>query len=371
MAANFAAMAISLSFLPLWFADHGLAAGQIGLVLGLSQLCRVLVIPVLGRAADAAGHCRLALAVAALVASAASLLLPGMPMTAPLFAAACVGSVASAALVPLADAVALPLASAGRLDYGRTRAWGSVSYMLAAASGGMLIGRAGSTALPPLLAGIYGLSMIAGLAMPEAPRTAAAKHERFSPFRQSQFRLVLLASALIQGAHASYYSFAALRWRSAGIGDGVVGLLIAEGVVAEVALFIWGRRLIERVGPGRLTMASALFSTVRWAALAVVVDPWLLACLQVLHAGTFALQHLSAMLVLRQVGAGRVATAQTWYSALGGALPGAALTWLSGRLYGDSPPYAFAAMAVVAFLALPVGIMLRKSARDPAKAALG
>ena len=199
-----------------WFADRGLTAAQIGEVLGLSALLRVGVIPLWGQAADAIGHRRAALAGAALVAMAAALLLPAMPLMAPLFAAACVQGVAAATLTPLGDAVALPLAAAGRLDYGRTRAWGSVSYMGAAAAGGALLGVAGTGAVPLILAVGYGFTAVFGLLMPEAPHAAPVPHERASPFRLPAFRLAVLASGLIQGAHAAYYSFAALRWRAAG-----------------------------------------------------------------------------------------------------------------------------------------------------------
>ncbi len=324
----------------------------------MSALLRVAVVPLWGQGADAVGHRRAALAGAALVAMAAALVLPAMPLTAPLFAAACVQGVAAATLTPLGDAVALPLAATGRLDYGRTRAWGSVSYMAAAAGGGALLGAAGTGAVPPTLAAGYCLAAVFGLLMPEAPHVAPVPQERLSPFRLPAFRLAVLASGLIQGAHAAYYSFAALRWRAAGIPDGIVGLLIAEGVIAEVALFVWGRGFVERIGPGRLTMLAAGISAVRWTVLAFIVNPWLLAGAQVMHAGTFAFQHLSAMLVLRRVGARRAATAQTWLAALGGSLPSAGLTWLAGQLYGRGPAFAFLAMAAVAALALPVGVKL-------------
>ena len=359
MAAFFAAAAVSSAYLPLWFADRGLSAAQIGQVLGLAALLRVGVIPLWGWLADAAGRRRAMLALAAGLAAGMASLLPAAPPTLPLYAVACAQGLAAAALAPLADAVALSLAAVGRLDYGRTRAWGSVGYMVASAAGGALVGAAGTRVVPPVLALGYGAAAVLGALMPEAPRTAPLPHERASPFRLPAFRRALLASALIQGAHATYYSFAALRWRAAGIPDAVVGLLIAEGIVAEVALFVWGRRLVERVGPGRLTMAAAGLSAVRWTALAFVVDPWALAALQVLHAGTFAFQHLSAMLVLRRVGAGRAATAQAWLAALGYALPTGALTWLAGQLYADRPALAFVAMAVVAALAVPVGARLR------------
>jgi PPP family 3-phenylpropionic acid transporter len=355
--AFFAAAAVSGAYLPLWFADRGLSAAQIGQVLGLAALLRVAVIPVWGRLADAAGHRR-----AMLLAAGGAALLPFAPPTVPLFAVTCAQSVAAAALAPLADTVALALAGAGRLDYGRTRAWGSVGYMAASAAGGALLGAAGSRIVPPVLVLGYGLAAVLGSLMPEAPRVPPAPHDRASPFRLPAFRLALAASALIQGAHAAYYSFAALRWRAAGIPDAVVGLLIAEGIVAEIALFVWGRGLVERIGPGRLTMLAAGLSAVRWTALAFTVDPWTLAVLQVLHAGTFAFQHLSAMLVLRRVGAGRAATAQAWLAALGYALPSGALTWLAGGLYADRPSLAFLAMAGVAALALPVGARLRTAA---------
>jgi hypothetical protein len=78
-------------------------------------------------------------------------------------------------------------------------------------------------------------------------------------------------SALIQGAHAAYYGFAPLFWRSQGFSDSTIGLLIAEGIIAEVALFAWGRRLVERLGPAGLTACAA-------------ADPDVIACAALLNA---------------------------------------------------------------------------------------
>ncbi len=235
--------------------------------------------------------------------------------------------------------------------------------MVATAAAGLLLGATGTMAVPPLLALGYAAAALFGLAMPEAAHAPPPPGTPANPFRLPAFRQTLLASALIQGAHAAYYSFAALRWRAAGIPDGVVGLLIAEGIIAEIALFVWGRRLVERSGPGRLTMLSAIISALRWTLLAFVTNPWALAAIQPLHAGTFAFQHLSAMLVLRRVAAARAATAQSWLAALGMSLPGAALVWLAGQLYARGPSLAFLAMAAVAVLAWPIGQRLRAGDR--------
>jgi len=205
--------------------------------------------------------------------------------------------------------------------------------------------RAGSAVVPWVLAAGYGAA--AGLAalLPDAP--GSGRHGGGHPLRLPAFRTALLATALIQGAHAAYYAFAPLCWRSLGIPDGTIGLLIAEGIIAEVALFVWGRRLVERLGPARLTLLAAGTSALRWTLTAFVVDVPALAMIQVLHAGTFAFQHLSSMLVLRNLPASRAGTAQALLSALGFSAPTAALTWASGQVYGTLGGLTFLVMAVV------------------------
>ena len=87
------------------------------------------------------------------------------------------------------------------------------------------------------------------------------------------------ASALIQGAHAAYYGFAALLWRSQGFSDTTIGLLIAEGIVAEVLLFARGRRLVDWLGPVGLTTCAATAAVVRWTVTAFTPGlPVLIAC---------------------------------------------------------------------------------------------
>jgi PPP family 3-phenylpropionic acid transporter len=215
-----------------------------------------------------------------------------------------------------------------------------------------------------LLAGSYGT---AAIVTPLLPETAGGRGTRRSRaglhlFALRSFRLTVLASALIQGAHAAYYGFAPLFWRAHGLSDGVIGMLIAEGIVAEVALFAWGRGLIERLGPAGLTACAAAASVVRWGVTACAPPLALLAAVQLLHAATFAMQHLSAMLVLsRTVPVERAATAQALHAALGYGAPGGLLVLLAGFLYARAGGLAFLAMAAIGGAALPLVRPLRAS----------
>ncbi len=354
LACFFGAGAVLTAYLPLWLADRRIDPATIGSVLGLASLARVGAVPVWGWAADRLGHYRLALFGAALGAAMCAGLLPGAPGVVPVAALVIAGGIAASALAPLTDAVTLAFAAAGRLDYGRTRVWGSVAYMAATAGAGALLGRSGTAVVPWLLAGGYGAAAVLTAAIPRPPRSAAPSR-RLAPAPLGRpFAAALLATALTQGSHAAYYGFASLYWRSAGIGDGTIGLLIAEGIVAEVALFLWGGPLVARLGPARLTAIAATACLLRWSLTALTTDVALLAGIQLLHAATFACQHLANMEVLRRLPAQRAAFAQSVLASLGFSLPTGLVIWLAGQVYQQAGGMVFLAMAGLGGSALAV-----------------
>lgn len=367
----FAANAIN-AFMPLWFADRGLSAAAIGQVLGAASLLRVLAGPGWGTIADRIGQRRPVLLFAAFAAAGLTASYAATTSFLPLLFIAAAQGVAASAINPLADSLALSLAREGRLVYGPVRAVGSAAFMVATAAAGWLLNRVGSWLAPWLVSAGYAASAILAPFLPEAATPPAAPHAfaGLRLFRNPAFRLAVGCTALIQGAHAAYYGFAALFWRSQGFSDTTIGLLIAEGIVAEILLFARGRRLIERLGPAGLTACAAGASVLRWTVTALAPPLPVLAVVQLLHAATFAMQHWSAMLVLsRFVPAERAATAQALHAALGYGAPTGLLMLVSGWLYARHGGLAFLAMAAVAgSAALLVGPLFRATTRSPAQA---
>ncbi len=328
--------------------DRGIDPGRVGTVLGLASLVRLLAVPVWGAAADRVGRRRPMLLLAAAGAAAAVACFPLAHGLGPLLLLVTVQGVAAAALTPLADTLTLALAAAGRLAYGRTRAWGSASYMVATAAAGPVLGWAGSWLVPALVASGYGAAALLASALPEPKRAARRARGMAGLLRLPALRVTVAASALIQGSHAAYYGFAAIHWRAAGLSDATVGLLIAEGIVMEVVLFVWGGRWVARLGPARLTRLAACGCLVRWTVLAFTTALPALAAVQVLHAATFAMQHLSSMTVLhRAVPADRAAGAQALHSALGFSAPTGLLIWLVGLGYARYGGLVFLPMAAL------------------------
>ena len=365
MAAVFAVTAAS-AFMPLWFADRGLSAASIGQVLGFASLFRVMSGPGWGTMADRVGRRRPVMTTAAVIAMTMSLsYLPLHGFLTILLVAAMQG-IAASALGPLADSLALALAREGKLEYGPVRAAGSISYMVMTAAVGQGLALLGATLVPWIQAFGYALAAWFARLLPEAETPPAAPHVRggWALFRLQPFRLTVACTALIQGSHAAYYGFAAIYWRSQGIGDATIGLLFAEGIIAEIALFLRGRRLVERLGPAGLTACAAAAAVVRWGGMALAPPLPVLAVLQLLHAATFAMQHLAAMMLLsRSVPPERAATAQALHSALGQGVPNGLMVLLTGFLYSRMGGGAFAAMAVCAGLALGLVAPLRRMPR--------
>ncbi len=168
---------------------------------------------------------------------------------------------------------------------------------------------------------------------------------------------------VIQGSHALYYGFASIHWAAAGHSAAVIGLLWAEGVVAEVALFFWGRRLADRLGPVGLSLLAAGAGALRWAVTAETAALPALAAVQLLHAATFGAQHLAAMRVLMRIVPAPMAaaTAQTLHASLGVGLASGALMLASGPLYAALGGAAFWAMAGLCAAALPAAWRLRRA----------
>ena len=353
-AALFSASAINTAFLPLWFADRGVSATAIGQILGLASLLRVIAGPSWGSLADRIGQRRPVMLTAGITACAAALLYLPLHGFLPLLVVAAMQGVAGSALNPLIDSLALALARARRMEYGPVRSFGSIAYMAASAGAGWLLSATGTFLVPWLLAVSYGAASVVTPFLPEAASRPVSRG--FAGLRllaNRPFRLTVIASALIQGSHAAYYGFAPLYWRSQGMSDAVIGLLMAEAIIAEIALFAWGRGLIARLGPAGLTACAAAASAVRWSVTALAPPLTVLAAIQLLHAATFAMQHLSAMLLLsRSVPPERAATAQALHSALGMGAPGGLLMLLAGFLYAHFGGLAFLAMAATGGSAL-------------------
>jgi PPP family 3-phenylpropionic acid transporter len=203
------------------------------------------------------------------------------------------------------------------------------------------------------------------LALAAQPRTQAA-HVALGG---ALWRLVtprlgtfLVTAFLVHLSCGAWSGFFALHTERLGFGEWVPGAAFALAVVFEVALFHWGRFVLERVPAERLILIALLVTVVRWLGTAVARDEWLVLALQTGHAGTFSAFHLAAIsLVPRLVPPGRSTSGQALYGITGfgiGGSVGIALAGLVVEPLGTTGLFVFE--AAIAAAALPVAVRLAR-----------
>nr|WP_321986712.1 MFS transporter [uncultured Lichenicoccus sp.] len=368
----YAAFGVASPFLPGLLQQDGLAPGSIGLVLAGGTAIRLLAGPVGGRIADRTGQP--AAILCGLTAIAAVLALGygparGLPL---LLLVSVAHAAVLAPLTPLADALALG-SSRQRpgFEYGWVRAAGSSAFIAGTLVAGQAVGAAGLGVIIWLNSGL--LALAAGAARSVPNRVAGTRVAPVAPQRQRApeaimallampgFRRLMLAASLIGGSHALHDGFEVIRWRSAGLGAGQASVLWSMSVAAEVAVFLFfGRRMVERLGPGRAMTLSAAAGIVRWGVAARTAWFPAMAVVEPLHGLTFALLHLACMdMIGRTVPARLAATAQAFYATVAMGVVSTVVTLASGSLYGRFGAASFWSMAALCALAVPVARGLR------------
>ncbi|HZH28184.1 MAG TPA: 3-phenylpropionate MFS transporter [Azospirillaceae bacterium] len=365
----YSVVAVQLPFWPVWLAAQGLDAAWVGLVASIAFWTKPFADVTAGVVVDRTGSRRRAMLVLAAVALAGAGCFLVSRELAVLVVASVLWTGAFGALGPLADNVALLTARARGLDYGRMRVWGSVGFVATTLAGGRLLeGRDADIILYALMAGLAA-AWVACLPLADAPPTDTASANppaarRISPrplLRHPVFLLFLATAIVLQPSHAVLYGFGTLHWRDLGLSGDVIGLLWVEGVLGEIVLFAFGRRLVERVGAPRLLLLAAVAGLVRWTVLAWADNLPAIVAVQALHGLTFGASHLGAMRFLAEaVPITHSATAQTLYSGLALGIGFGVLLALSGPLYEMAGGHAYLAMTALCAVAVVGAVLLAR-----------
>ena len=357
---------IQLPFWPLWLAGRGLTAREIGLLLAAAIWAKVLATPAIGVIADRLrSHRTVAVALAATALAAFAGLWPVTGFW-PFVLLNLVGFTAQSALMPLGETATLAVVRSYRSDYGRIRVWGSISFILASVVGGWLLTSAAADSVLFLVLGGSTLVLLVCLGIPQIRRPMDGPDRRSAIRAVGQnlkfWRFVAAASAL-QASHQVYYGFGTLYWRSLGLSGTTIGLLWAEGVLAEILLFWHSRYLLARLGPVGLMMLGGAAGILRWSLTGEASSLPLIAALQLLHGFTFGASHLGAMYWLsRAVPLSAAASAQGLYAAVSAGLGSGVVMIVAGVLYAAFAGRAFLFMALLSAAGLLAAASLGRAA---------
>ncbi|OGA49187.1 MAG: MFS transporter [Betaproteobacteria bacterium RIFCSPLOWO2_12_FULL_62_13] len=358
----FAYLGAFAPFFSLYLKAVNLSAVEIGVLMSLPQLTRIVAPYLWGWLADRSTR---RLRVVRLTGVAGSICFLGVfagTGFALLFAVLSAMTFFWSAALPLIEATTLSHLGDETVRYGRIRVWGSVGFIAAVVAVGYLLDWFEVSLLPWIV-----LTMMLGMLavcwqIPEAPAAphAADRQPMRDILRRPEVMALIAGGALMAAAHGPYYTFYSIHLVNHGYSKAVTGWLWALGVICEIGIFVWMPHLYRAFTLRQILIASFALAVVRFVAIGWGADSALLLLLaQTLHAATFGSFHAAAVGVVHQVFRGR-------HQARGQAIYGSFSFGLGGTLGGIASGYAWEASGAgaaftlgAACAALGVGILWR------------
>jgi len=290
----------------LYFADRGLSATQIGILMSLMQVMRIFGPNLWGWVADQSQRRVLVLRLTSIVAA---LSFCGMFVGQTFlffFALMVTVNLFTSAQGPISEALMLSSMRGDLTHYGRVRLWGSVGFIVLVTLSGYALDWQGIELMPWIA--LLMLLMVTSVTFSLHEEPASQHTQQPNSVRELLSRKSVLSffasTFLMIAAHSSLYVYYSLYLSDIGYSKTVIGLMWSLGVIAEILFFFYQAPLFRRFGVRKLMLFSLAIAVIRflmigWGAQSLSV----LLFAQVLHAATFGVHHSAS-----------VATLQRWFA---------------------------------------------------------
>ncbi len=357
--AYFAYVGAVAPYFTLYLASLGLAAAQIGVLLSLGSLTRVIGPNFWGWVAD---RTQRRARIIGITMALGGVCFAGFFFVRSfwgLFALMLATGFFTSASMPLTESLTLSHLRRAVSSYGSIRLWGSVGFILTVTAVGYALDVLPVASLLWMVLATYALGWACALAVPDAP--AGSGHAEPGPvwniLRRPEVAALLGACFLMSLAHGPLYAFYSLYLVDHGYSKAAVGWMWSIGVIAEIIVFLLMPALMRRYSLSAILLACFAAAVARFLMIGWGVDsvPLLFAA-QVLHGLSFGAYHAAAVTAIHRwfQGAHQVRGQAIYLSVSFGAggVLGSALSGLGWDSIGPAWTFSAAAFAALAGYAL-------------------
>ncbi len=200
-------------------------------------------------------------------------------------------------IIPLLEAMTMDILGGEKSSYGRTRAWGSISFILVVLLLGRVIDLFGVDIILILVVAGSAMQAVLATTLPssqrqQSPITLAGIRSLFT----RRFTAFLICAFLMLVSHGAYYGFFSIHLEQLGLSGTLIGLAWAVASTAEILVMIASARLFHRFSPEKMMLFSAAVAVIRWLILYWAISPVVIIFSQVLHAITYGVFHMASIL---------------------------------------------------------------------------
>lgn len=350
----FAAIGIYTPYWTLYLRDLQLSPMQIAVVCSIPSGARTLLPPLFGYIADRFRARRHFLILSCLAQVLPLALLIYLRSYAWLLVLVTIFAFCNSAVLSFTEATVQEDQEKGRLDYGRTRLWGTISFILLAVGFGFLLDTHNTNWV------LYGFQFFlillsaASFLMPEGKVQFRLQHDHLKEAMANPATgLFLLCVFLMHLSHGTFYGFFSIYLSDLGYSDSGIGLQWAVAATSELSIFYFASRIQRRFESPALLSVCFVAATARWFLTGTIGSFWWITAFQCLHAFTFGLFHVTSMrMVHRLFPEGSRSFGQALYTSISGGFGSVAGVLISGRLWeqlGGRAFYVSGAMTLAGF----------------------
>ncbi|GDX61138.1 MFS metabolite transporter [Nitrosomonadaceae bacterium] len=346
------------AFAPYWglyLQSLSFSAFQIGLLMSLLQIIRIIAPTGWGWLADRIGKQILVVqlsAIAGLISYCGFFFENSFIW---MFVIMALMSFFWSASLPLIEATTFSYLDHSSVKYGSIRSWGSLGFILAVIGTGHLLDNVNIAWLLWVILGFKLGIIIFSYQIPEieaVPRSGDSLSIRQILLRP-EILVLFTACLLMAFAHAPYYTFYSIYLEEYGYSRSSIGWLWATGVICEIGIFFIIPRLLQRFSLKQILSMCFGCAVVRFLMIGWGVEYFLIVLLaQVLHAVTYGAYHATAITMVHHFFRGRhQAKGQALYVSLTFGVGGALGSIFSGYAWeGLGSGFTFSISAIAALL---------------------
>ena len=335
----YAAFAMFMPFIVLFYQEISFSGPQIALLAGIPPLITLFAAPFWTNVADSTGRHRLVMSTGIAVAVVGVLLLQYMDMFAVIFLMVIIFNFFFAPVGSLSDSATMAMLGADRAMYGRVRLGGTIGWGMFALIAGVLVDVYG------LKIAFWGFSslMLVNLVVAQklvhddASANTSLKGGGLRFFLTSRRWQLFLISAFLGGLGASSVAaFLTPYMAEMGTNKSIMGLAITIATITELPIFFFGNRLIRRFSSQGLFLLSLVMMGVRSLLFALVSTPFGVLAVQAFGGMIFPAMWLAGVdYADEHAPAGLKSTAQGLFGAMSFGFGSAVGGFLGGLLLGS------------------------------------
>lgn len=293
-----------MPYVGLFLDDRGFTSSQIGTLLAVTALFRIIGPNLWANKADSSGRVaevlRLGCLLAFIVFMAVFVVYDYWLLTLTF----CLMMMFWTAVLPQLEVITIKATHASKGGYGKLRLWGSIGFIVCSLVAGSLIDVYGPSVIAIISSVSLLLLYISSLLIVSPEQKNETKHKASGDWKQAFsliFILFIISNTLLQVSFGAYYNFFALYMNDLGYSGLQTGVFITVGVFAEVFIFIFALRLVKQFDVISLLALSIILTGVRWIGLAYFADEAVIIVMcQILHALSFGLSHVASVYFLSQ-----------------------------------------------------------------------